>query len=221
MYKRQGRRVAGAGAQGEVGEGGEDGLFAVGGDADQPPVADGQQQGAVVVAAGQFAQDPVRGGRALQVGLGADGDGHGVAGGEPQAEAFGAFGEPAEVGAAVQQVVDEFPPVGLLLADGHPLGALVALGDGAQRGLGGGEHGVAGAPDLGGGDGGEAGEGLPGRAGGAEADADEVAQSVAGLGGALAEVAQPFQFGAAEQTAGAGHLGEQGQTVAGELAGDV
>lgn len=49
--------------------------------------------------------------------------------GQAQPEPFGACGQLALVAAAVEEVVDELPAGGLLLADHQPLGALVAVGE--------------------------------------------------------------------------------------------
>ena len=94
---------------------------------------------------------------------------------EAQAETFGALGEAAEVAAAVEEVVDELAAGGLFLAYGEELGAFVALGEGVDDLLDGGERGVVAEP------------GGPGRAGGGQMRADEGAQPVSGLGGLLAE----------------------------------
>ena len=57
----------------------------------------------------------------------AHGDGDRVGAGEEQTEAFGPFGEPAQVAAAVEEVVDELAAGRLLLTHRELLGAFVSL----------------------------------------------------------------------------------------------
>jgi hypothetical protein len=103
--------------------------------------------------------------------------------GQAQAEAFGAFGEAAEVAASVEEVVDELAAGGLLLTYGEKLGAFVSLGEGVDDLLHGGQRAVGGAGRTG-----------PGRAGGGQMRADQGAQPVAGLGGLLTQGATGRDF---------------------------
>ena len=57
-----------------------------------------------------------------------DGDGMGAS--QAQAKPLGPLDQQLEVSAAGEEVVDELPPERLLAADGDPLGALVAVGEG-------------------------------------------------------------------------------------------
>jgi len=106
--------------------------------------------------------------------------------GEAQAEVLGVFGEPAQVAAAVEKVVDELPelpPGGFFLAYGETLRAFVALG---------------GAGGVG-----------PGCAGGGEVRGDDVAQSVAGVGGLFAQGASGLDLLASEAAAGGGDVRQE------------
>ena len=73
-----------------------------------------------------------------------------VRAGHVQPEGLGPFDEPAHIGVAAQQVLDELPAQGLLPSHHLPAGLGVALGqagdrgvDHVQHGVGGGPHGVA------------------------------------------------------------------------------
>lgn len=117
--------------------------------------------------------------------------------GQPQPEAFGALGEAAQVAAAVEEVVDELPPGGLLLTHGEQLGALVALGERVDRLLDGGERAV-----------GRARDGRPGRARGGQVRADQGPQSQARARGPLPEGATGLDLVAGEAAAGPRGVGQ-------------
>lgn len=147
-------------------------------DADELPLLGGQQHVALDEAAQQLPLDAPHQGVDVGEGLLARGDRDGVGAGQPQPEALRALGEPAEVAAAVEQVVDELAALGLLLPDREPLGALVALAERADGRLDRGQHGVAAAGALGGARGpGHAGQGGPGAAGLGEVFRDQLAQA--------------------------------------------
>lgn len=180
-----------------LGEVGENLVLVARRDAQQPAVLGGEQDAAVAEPGDERALHLPGHRGALVVGVGPLRDGDGVRVGEAQPEAFRAFGEAAEVAAAVEKVVDELPAGGLLLAYGEELGAFVAFGEGVDGLVHGGERVVGGA-----------GRPRPRRAGGGQMRADEGAQPVARLGGKLAQGAAGGQFVAGEATPGGRHLGQ-------------
>lgn len=183
---------------GLLGEVGEHLALVARGDADQPAVL-GREQDAPLPEAGDEGRLDLPGGRMGVVhGALADGDGDGVGAGEEQTEAFGPFGEPAQVAAAVEEVVDELAAGRLLLTHRELLGAFVSLGEGVHRVLDHREQAV-------GAGGGQARPELPGDR---EVPADEGAQPVSRLGRALTLRPQRLQLVPGETSAGRADLPE-------------
>jgi hypothetical protein len=127
---------------------------------------------------------------------------------QAQPEAFGALGEQAEVAAAVQEVVDELPSCGLLLAYGEELRALISLGEGVDGLFDGGEGALGGS-------------GRPVRAGGGQVRADEGAQSVPRLGGPFAQRPAGVELVAGQPAAGRGGFRENARIPVQVLLGYV
>lgn len=113
--------------------------------ADQPPVLGREQDPAVAEAGEERGLDGPDDRAAVVVRLRAPRHGHGMGVGQQQPETHRTLGEPPEVAAPVEQVVDELPSCGLLLADRQPLRPLVSLGEGVDGLL----HGAQEVPDGG------------------------------------------------------------------------
>lgn len=181
-----------------LGEVGQDVRLVAGGDADQAAVFGGEQYLAVSEAPqeGELHASCDRVG--LGVGGGALGHRNGVGMGEAQAEAFRTFGQTPQIGATMEQVVDEFAAFGLFLADREVLGAFVALGEGVDHLRDGGERTV----------GGSRGMAWPGRAGDGEVAVDQGAQAVARLGRLFTDRAPRAELVAVQTAPGPCHVVE-------------
>ena len=138
--------------------------------------------------------------------------------GHVQAEGLGPFHQPAHVGVAAQQVLDELPPQRLLPAHHLPAGLGVALGQAGDRGVDHVQHGVGGGPH---------GAAVP-RAdhhrelspqptGRAEVELDGAARRHAELGGPSAEQAHRVELGGVGLAPGGGGVGQHRQVVAEQL----
>jgi hypothetical protein len=170
-------------------------VLVAGRDAHQTSVLGGHEDAAVAEPADQGALHIAGHGVPLVVRRLAPRHRDGVGVRQAQPEAFGALGQQAQVAAAVQEVVDELPACGLLLAYGEELRALVALGEGVDGLLDGGERALAG-------------RGRPVDAGGGQVRADQGAQSVPRLGGPLAQGPAGGEFLAGQPAAGRGGVRE-------------
>ncbi|MEU9284824.1 hypothetical protein AB0D57_08845 [Streptomyces sp. NPDC048275] len=111
--------------------------------------------------------------------------------------AFGAFGQPAQVAAAVEEVVDELPPRGFLFPYGEALGPFIPFGEGVDGLFHGGQDAVGRTRSAG-----------PGGTGGGQVAEYETAQAVPVLRRLLAKDAARVEFVPGQTTPGGGDSGE-------------
>ncbi len=183
----------GVGLPGEVGE---DVVLVARRDAHHPAVLGREQDATVLEACEQLARHLPGYGVGLVVLLRPLGHGDRVGAGQTKPEPFGVRGELARVTASMEQVVDELPAGGLLLADHEPLRVLVAVGEGVHGLLDDAEDAVRG------------GRARPPSAGRREMGANQGAPSVSGLGRLCAQVPAGLDLVAGQTPARGGGVGQ-------------